>query len=67
MPLKSFHEHEMEEQTAYRQAVERTGVACDHCGTELIFSDNIILTSFPPKRRAHCPDQACAATFMLTV
>uniref|UniRef100_A0A6H1ZHM3 Uncharacterized protein n=1 Tax=viral metagenome TaxID=1070528 RepID=A0A6H1ZHM3_9ZZZZ len=31
------------------------GVACDKCGTEMVFSDMCVLTSYPPQRNVRCP------------
>ncbi|MXY97587.1 MAG: hypothetical protein F4Z29_07510 [Gemmatimonadetes bacterium] len=33
-----------------------TDVACNHCGTEMLYSDHLILTTIPPQRRVECPD-----------
>ncbi len=30
-------------------------IECPKCGNELLYSDNTILTSYPPQRNIHCP------------
>lgn len=33
---------------------KKAGVVCE-CGEEMVFSDNMVLTSNPPQAHIHCP------------
>lgn len=39
----------------YQNARPLAGVACDSCGHEMEFADNMTLTSCPPQRNVICP------------
>lgn len=49
------HNKKILENTFY-PAIRGTGVTCQNCETELVYSDNMILTSNPAQARAHCPN-----------
>lgn len=58
--MKNLDEHNTEAMEEYwkackREEERRTGVACPACKAELIFSDNDLLPSIPPKRNVQCP------------
>jgi len=52
--MKTLAMHNLEVQHQPHQ-LGRTGLACDRCGHELLFSDDRIKMSLPAKRSVHCP------------
>lgn len=46
--IKQFWECEMSKRKA--------NVLCDKCSSEMIFIDDVILASIPPKRNVKCPN-----------
>lgn len=43
----------------YRNQRRLAGVACNKCGTEMEFADNMILASNPPQKNVICPNPNC--------
>jgi len=37
-----------------KKSTTKTGIECPQCHNELLYADNIILTSYPPQRRVFC-------------
>jgi ribosomal protein L40E len=54
--MKTLQEYNEYIQLVIKEAREnpRANVLCDKCGSELFYSDNLLLTSYPPKRNVHC-------------
>lgn len=65
--LKTLEEYENKAQKIYEAFTEQenTGIECPNCGLELIYPDNIVLSSFPPKRRVKC--SGCDFTKLIIV
>lgn len=60
--MKTQSEHNRDASKAYRKAYRSantfelpTGVACDSCGTELHYTDQMLRLSDPPQRQVRCP------------
>lgn len=55
--MKSLDEWNAERLEAHRRANEYprpNGIACPDCGAELLDTNAIVLTSYPPKANVHC-------------
>lgn len=63
--LREYNKRIMEEIKEEREREKHTGVACDECGEELLYSDNSLLMSYPPQRNVRCPK--CDKRFHITV
>jgi hypothetical protein len=56
--VKTLEQHNLTQQVIidYNRSIKyHAKVLCDKCGTELLYSDDMILASSPPKRNVHCP------------
>jgi ribosomal protein S27AE len=43
-------------QTMYPSGPSPTNIECPDCKEELLYSEpNVVLASYPPKKRVHCP------------
>jgi len=57
MVLKSLEEHNEEMRKRYKDWFnypKPNGLACPKCGEELIDSDAVTLSSYPPRKNIHC-------------
>ena len=57
MTMKTQTEHDRDATAIYVRATApkpETGVACDKCGTELHYTDQLLRMSSPPKRQVWC-------------
>lgn len=52
--LSEFNIQFEKEWDAFVNKKELAGVLCNQCGTEMVYRDNTVLTSFPPKRNVRC-------------
>lgn len=54
--LKTIEEHNQFKRDQYFQKnqPQKTGIECPQCHNELLYADNMILTSYPPQRRVFC-------------
>jgi transposase len=69
--MKTVNEHNRERRDAHYERLEhepdKAGVTCPMCRlpngdlSAMVFSDFMILTSFPAQRRVHCPNCGHAA------
>jgi RNase P subunit RPR2 len=54
--LKEHNDEVAETLRARHESTNLTGVACDHCGTEMRYSNvGVSLATYPPKVRVECP------------
>ena len=66
-PLKSQAAHDRERRSAWRASPQRsepTGVACEKCGQELLYADDLMRLSMPPQRLVYCSG-CCAPAYIL--
>ena len=55
--MKTQSQHDAERSGEYAKRFEfepRTGIACDGCKIELLYTDEVIRMSMPPKRQVIC-------------
>ena len=56
--MKTLNQHNIDQQAIleYRRTMKyQAHVLCNKCGTEMLYSDDMILACSPPKRNVHCP------------
>ena len=51
--MKTLQQHNNEQKPTFDYVSAQ--VLCDKCGTEMLYTDKNILTSYPSKRNVQCP------------
>ena len=57
--MKTLSEHNEKFENKFweiERAKRKANILCNECGTEMIFVDDTILASIPPKRNVKCPN-----------
>ena len=44
-----------EESAKMKKKAKYTNIKCPECDEEMVYSDNMLLTTNPPQRNIHCP------------
>lgn len=52
--LTSWKDHKAKTSEYYSKRYVESGIACPHCGAELLVDKWVVLTSYPPQRSYHC-------------
>lgn len=55
-PMKTLKAHNEAVFNQPTNPTPRARVACDKCGTEMVYNTNIVMTSDPPQRSVECPN-----------
>ena len=54
--MKTLEDHNKEMRKSRQKKPKEAGVLCDKCKTQMVYKDNCVLRSLPPKRRVICPE-----------
>lgn len=54
------HNRQISELMAEDSNMRAAGILCNKCGVRMLYSNDVILSSIPPRRNVHCP--ACGET-----
>ena len=52
LKLKDWEEFKKER--TYNPRYKKCGIACPHCGSEIVVDSMIVLTSYPPQSNYYC-------------